>query len=321
MPLKPLRKDEELFAIPLDEPVLVELEPAATGEVVDEPKPAPKPKGEKETAVEDGAATLQAQMEEMRKANATREAKLARERDEALRLADEHRRSAADSEADLIANGLQSAQSEAKSARAALKTAVETGDADAMADANERISRAAGDIRDFERAAAQQAAEAERRKTEPQQEQRRMSVEESIDARTDLTDGERKWLKEHQDAWVDPGRNQELGVAYGRAVKNGLVRGTAAYFEFIEEFMGYREPGKGDDDNRETGRSPTVSAPVSRDNRSHATGRTQSNQVTLSPEERQIARDMGITDTAYAKGKLQLAAAKQADPEKYARTR
>jgi hypothetical protein len=319
MPLKPLRKDEELSAIPLDEPVLVELEPAATNAEVDEPLKVEPKKGEKEPTVEDGADALRTEMEAMRKANATREAKLARERDEALRSADDARRSAADTEADLIANGLQGAQAEVKAARAALKVAVETGDADAMADANERISRAATDVRDFERAAAQQAAEAERRKNTPEPEQRRMSVEESIDARTDLTDGERKWLKEHQDAWVDPARNQELGVAYQRAVKAKLVRGTPAYFEFIEEFMGYREPERREDDNTE--RSPTVSAPVSRDSRSPSTGRVQTSRVELSPEERQMARDMGITDTAYAKGKLQLAAAKQADPEKYARTR
>lgn len=64
-----------------------------------------------------------------------------------------------------------------------------------------------------------------------------------------------------------------------------------------------------------------TAAPVSRDNRSVATGRaTTPTRIELSPAERQVARDMGISDTAYARGKLQLAANKAADPEKYART-
>lgn len=321
MALKPLSKNEDLAAIPLDEPVLVELEPGdgVAETVVDGPERKPDPPArKKEPTADDGAAALQTQMEDMRKARVRAE----RERDEARREADEARRTVADTEADLIQNGLTAAQAEEKAARAALKLATETGDVDAQADAMARIGRAAGDIREYERAAAVQSEEKERAKTEPRTEQRRLSVEESIDARTDLTDTERKWLKEHQDAWVDPARNNELGVAYGRAVKAGHVRGTPAYFTFIEDFMGYAKPT--DDHNRGEGadeRTVTVQAPVSRDTRSVVTGRPQSARVELTPEERQFARTAGISDVAYARGKIQLAAAKAADPEKYGRTR
>jgi hypothetical protein len=127
---------------------------------------------------------------------------------------------------------------------------------------------------------------------------------------------ERTWLKAHPDALMDAGRKAELDAAYVRATRQGLVRGTDAYFEFIEKDMGYTKPAKADGEER----TSIVSAPVSRDSRSAATGRVQSNQITLSPAEREAARNMGVTDIAYARGKLQLQQNKAADPEKYARS-
>lgn len=317
MALKPLHKDEDLSAVPLDEPVLVELEPATTGEEGDDTIIEPKPAKEKpEPTADDGAKVLQTRMEDMRKANALREAKLAQERDEARREAEEARRSAADTEADLISNGLTAAQSEAKAARAALKVAIESGDIDGQADAQERIGRASSDIREFERAAAVQADRAEQEKKVPVQQPRQFSsVEEAIDSRADLTDNERAWLKGHQDAWVDPARNQELGVAYNRAVKQGLTRGTDAYFAFIENFMGYTKP-----DDTTSERTTIVAAPVSRDNRTvPGTQQLKSGQVRLSPQQREMAQMAGVTDREYAAGLLQMEADKSANPEKYAR--
>lgn len=315
MALKPLSKVEDLNAIPLDEPVLVELEPGTGETVVEEPERKPDPARKKDPPADDGAATMQAQMDEMRKARVRAE----RERDEARREAEEARRTVADTEADLVQNGLTAAQAEEKAARAALKTATESGDIDGQADAMARIGRAAAEVRDFERAAAVQSEQAERAKTEPRADTRQPSVEDRIDALPNLTEKERQWLKEHPDAIADPVRNNELGVAYGRAVRAGHVRGTSAYFEFIEEFMGYAKPERAEDSREE--RTITVQAPVSRDTRSVVTGRPQSARVELTPEERKFASTMGISDVAYAKGKMQLDAAKRADPEKYGRTR
>lgn len=322
MALKPLRKDEDLSAVPIDEPVLVELEPAGDDEgdgadtVVVEPVRTAKPeKKAAEEGVDEGVKVLKTQMEDMRKASAAREAKLARERDDARREAQTARKSAAETEADLVSNALTAAQSEAKAARAALKTAIEAGDVDAQADAQERIGRAAADVREYERAAAVQS---ERTEEQPQQPPRTFSsVEESIDARADLTDAERTWLKGHQDAWVDPGRNRELGVAYDRAVKQGLVRGTPAYFNFLEEFMGYTQPAR-PEDTREPERTSIVAAPVSRDTRQPGQPLNRS-QVRLSPQQREMAQLAGVSDREYAAGLLQMEADKQANPEKYAR--
>jgi hypothetical protein len=95
-------------------------------------------------------------MEEMQRAN-DRAAQAERERDEARREAREATTRASETEADLIANGLQGAQAQVAAARAAIKTAFENSDAEGLADAQEKLSRASADIREFERAAASQA--------------------------------------------------------------------------------------------------------------------------------------------------------------------
>jgi hypothetical protein len=228
-------------------------------------------------------------MEEMQRAN-DRAAQAERERDEARREAREATTRASETEADLIANGLQGAQAQVAAARAAIKTAFENSDAEGLADAQEKLSRASADIREFERAAAMQADAKERAKAEPTvQRQQPSDINGVIDA-MNLFPTERTWLKAHPDALMDAGRKAELDAAYVRATRQGLVRGTDAYFEFIEKDMGYTKPAKAGDGEE---RTSIVSAPVSRDSRSAATGRVQSNQITLSPAEREAARNMG----------------------------
>lgn len=321
MKLKPLSKDEELAAIPVDEPVLVQLEPEASG-VEDEPA-ARVEKAEKPLKVEreepeadDGVKALQAQMAEMQRASATETARLARERDEALRERDDARTAAADTEADLISNGLTSAQSEVKAARAALKTAIETGDIDAQADAQERIGRGAADIREFERAAATIAEREKAPKPEPRQQEQPSDINVVID-RMQLMPAEKAWLKEHSDALTDPGRKVELDAAYFKATRKGFVRGTPDYFQFLETEMEYTKPAA---QERQEERQVMPAAPVSRDSRSSVDGKPlNNNQVRLTPQQREFAQMAGVTDREYAAGLLQMESDKQSNPEKYAR--
>lgn len=318
--LKPLSKAEELSAIPVDEPVLVELEPVASGaEPDDRAEDAREKPGETEQPDPDaGAKVLQTQMEDMRKANEARELTLQRERDEARREAREASARAADTETDLISNALQAAQESVKSAKAALKLAIETGDADGQADAQERIGRAAADVREYERAAAVQASEREREKAAPQpQQQRPTDIDGVLQNMPTLMPTERDWLKAHPDAIMDAGRNKELDVAYIKATRSGLIRGTPSYFSFIEKEMGYQAARTDNDDDADE-RTAMPAAPVSREARSSATGRVNNSRIELSPAEREQAKLMGITDIAYAQGKRQMIEEKRMYPEKFA---
>lgn len=310
--LKPLSKDEELSAIPVDEPVLVELEPRPSGEERDEPeKPAAKTRAPKADDVDPGVAALQTQMADMQRANDTERARLAKDAADARREAEEARQSVADTEADLVANGLQSAQRDRDAAKLAVKAAFEAGDADKLADAQEQLGRAAADIREFERAAAVQS----QREKAPAVQDRPTTPDFNATLNAmQLMPAERDWFTKHQDALIDPRQRTRLDAAYYDAMDEKLVRGSPEYFEFVDQRLGYKKAAPEQDE-----RTPIVSAPVSRDSRSAATGKINGNpnQVTLSPQEREMARNMGISDIAYAKGKQQLSAAKSSDPEKY----
>lgn len=326
--LKPIKDEAELARVPLDEPVLVELEPAASGLAAE-----PEAEREQEPARTDGAgeqddgskalkAALEASKEAERVANeraadADRRAKDAA--DEAERL----RTSGADSQKELLSTSLANAQAEEAAAQAELEKAFEVGDAKAMGAAQAKIGRAAAKVVNLEGAIAQfdedakaAKSEAERPKTEE-----RVDIATAIDRDPNLMPKERDWLKDHPEVLTDSRRNRELSVGYDRALAKGFKRGSEGYFKFLDEFMGFAEPEpRADDhDDTETERASIVSAPVTRDNRSSLSGKqTAPTRITLSPAEREAARNMGISDVAYAKGKVQMDANKRADPERYA---
>jgi len=313
MALRALKTDEEIAAIPLDQPILVEL-PGGTIDEGDETIVADKPKP-KEPEQVDGAKVLQEQLEASQRAQVeanARAERAEREATEARRLAAEAEKRNSSLESDVISGGLSAAQAERDAAKLAFETAGEAGDYKAMADAQERIARAAAKILSFEAGAAEIA---ERPKTEAVQRQERQAPADpiaAVDANPNLFPAEKEWLKAHPDAVTDYKRNTELGVGYERAVKQGLVRGTPAYFAFLNEFMGYEKAASNDDNDG----SRDVSAPVSRNERD-GNGRPSQNRITLSPEQREIARSMGVTDIEYARQVQAFEAAKRADPDKY----
>lgn len=327
--LKPIKDEKELAAVPLDEPVLVELEPAATGLLAE-----PGTEREEQAAriadagdADDGSKALKAQLEASKEAErrerdratvAERDAQAARDERDALRTAN------TGNEKELLNTSLSSAQAEEAAAQAEFEKAFEVGDAKLMGAAQAKIGRAAAKVVHYEGAVAQfdeDAAERERVAKETPKQEDRVDIVTAIDRDDKLMPKERDWLKEHTEVLTDPRRNRELSVGYDRALAKGFKRGSEGYFKFLDEFMGFAEPARGADEEDDTDnqRASIVSAPVTRDNRSSSTGRpTTPTRVTLTPAEREAARNIGVSDVAYAKGKLQLAANKHADPERYA---
>lgn len=298
--LKPFRKDEELAAIPVDQPVLVELGPEPSGT-------EPEKGADRDT--DQGVKTLEEQLAASK---------------EAERRADEGRRDAerrateatAEAEKELLSNSLAGAQSEEAAAKEAFKKAFEAGDSDAMADAQSKIGRAAARILQFEGAVAQfeEEAKAEKDRPEPQ-----VDIVTAIDRDPKLMAPERDWLKAHTETLTDTRLNRKLGVAYDEALAAGHKRGSDGYFKFLDQFMGYAKASDDEPDEDNSEKASHMSAPVSREATSSTSGRpTSPTRVTLTPAEREIARSMGVSDVNYAKGKLQLEANKKSDPEKFA---
>lgn len=325
--LKPIKDEAELARVPLDEPVLVELEPAATGLAADSAEDDKSGDGAAiiEREADDGSKALKVQLEASKEAERVANERAAaadqRARDAAAE-ADRLRSSGADSEKELLSTSLANAQAEEIAAQAELERAFEVGDAKLMGAAQAKIGRAAARVVNLEGAIAQFDVDAKAEKDKPAPVEERVDIVTAIDRDDKLMPKERDWLKEHTEVLTDPRRNRELSVGYDRALAKGFKRGSEGYFKFLDEFMGFAEaakPGADEEDDTDNQRASIVSAPVTRDNRSSSTGRpTTPTRITLTPAEREAARNMGVSDVAYAKGKLQLAANKQADPERYA---
>lgn len=311
--LRPIKDEAELAKVPLDEPVLVELEPETA---LSTETPAKDDEPPLRSGSDDGAGQLAEQLREAQDAaKRDREAREAAEREarEAREEAERLRTSSADTEKELLTSSLEKAQQERDVAKSEYIKAYELGDPQAMADAQEKIARAATDIRNFEGA----IAEFDESKKAPKQADRPADLRASIDQDPQLLPDERAWLKDHIEVMQDPRLNRKLGVAYDEAMAKGFKRGSKGYFKFLDEFMGF-QPDREDDDSGSDERSTIVAAPVSRESRGNSGRPSVPTRIPLTPEERQMARDMGISDAAYARGVQKREAERRSNPEKFA---
>jgi hypothetical protein len=308
-PLRAVKTDEEISHIPLDQPILVEL----PGGVGDDEIPEVKPGKTAKEPTDPGAKQLQDQLEAAQaaqRASDVRAEKAERDAAQARKEAAEATTRSQSLEGDIITGGLAAAQAELAAAEQELERAGEAGDFKAMAKAQSRIGRASAQVVNLESGAAE-IAERKPIKVETPQEQTRQQptdINVAIDTAPNLFPAEKTWLKAHPDAFMPGPRNNELSVGYERAIKQGLVRGTPQYFEYLEDFMGYAKS-----DNQG---STSVQAPPSRNDRD-GSGRPSTGKVTLSPEQREIARSLGVSEIEYAKNVARFEAARAADPDRY----
>ena len=323
--LRALKTDEEIKAIPIDQPVMIELPAPPTNEAPAGGEGAAQAAEKTQTEAEQQPdfKTLQAQLEAMKAANQqrdAREAQLARERDEAREAARRAEQNAGDAQQQQATSGLAQAQANMAAAKQAYKIASEGGDFAAAADAQEKIGRAAADIRHYETV----AAELGQRKTDQQQQQQNRPVEQTdmlanMRASPNLLPQEKTWFDQHPEALIDRRMNIRLEDGYNRAIEKGLIRGTPDYFKFIDQHMGYAkvepEPSQADLDTEDI--SVMAAAPVTRGSQSMTNGNSRPDQVVLSADERELCANMGISEVAYAQQKVKMAQDKKARPEAY----
>jgi len=334
--IRPLRTKEEIAAVPQDESVTIALEPEGTvilDKEADEAAIKAREEAEERAKAkirpdpeEDATADLKKQLEDLRKANEESQRRL-QENITARQAAEQRVREreqdaarsqvrAEDAEYDAILNAIGAAESEAEAAQRDIALATEASDAKAVGEASRRLARAEGRLAQLEdgklaieRAKTEEAARAKER---PQQQQgntqAQPTIEQYIDQLPNLLPSQRDWLKAHPESLTDPRKNQRLQGAHVEAEDNGLRPGTQKYFNYIEERLGYKEPNEEDDDvtedNKET--KPQVSAPPSRSATSPSTGRSTSTRITLTPEEREIARLSNIDELTYAREKQKM---------------
>jgi len=112
----------------------------------------------------------------------------------------------------------------------------------------------------------------------------------------------RSWAMEHKSDLLQPDRQRLALAANDLALARGLKPGSEEYLDFLDDQMGYEMDDTPPPEPRRAPparRAPSVAAPVSRS----AGGRTQS--VTLTPQEKNWASQLGISEKEYAKSKVE----------------
>jgi hypothetical protein len=326
---KAARTQEEINAIPQDKSVTISLEPEGTvilDQAADDEAQTTVKTKEKVAPVEDDASDLKKQLDDLRKAN--EEANRRVQEEVSARQAAEQRvrereqevsRSkirAEDAEYDAILNAIGAAESESEGAQRDIAMATEASDAKAVAEASRRLARAESRLSQLEdgKAAIERAKTAAIAKAKEQPEpqaQRATTVEQYIDQLPNLLPSQRDWLRLHPDALTDGRKNTRLQGAHVEAEDHGFRPGTQKYFNYLEERLGYKDENEDNvsEDDRDEPRV-TVSAPPSRNATNPGNGRPSNTRITLTPEQREIAKLSGIDELTYARQLQKLQALK-----------
>src|SRR4029077_685301 len=112
-------------------------------------------------------------------------------------------------------------------------------------EAQRRIARSESRLERLEEGKAAYEARLEAASTAPRQDPAPRQQPNGIDAQLDampLSQKQREWLKAHSEALTDPKKNARLSAAHFDAEDAGHAADSDAYFQFIEERLGYRKP-------------------------------------------------------------------------------
>lgn len=340
MAKKPLRTKEAIAAVPLDQPVDLDVSDDPIVDIVtddaDKSEPKKKVNGAELRAEppepDDDAVALRKQLDDLKKAEETaRNQAVEHERraQEAIRRAQEleqqntqHQGQQLEAEYDSVLNAISASESEANAAQAAYEKAAELGDYKAMGEAQRKISRAEARLESLEQGKGALEARIETAKTIAKDRKDNPLTQDPFEnAISALPDPAKNWLRGHREYMTDQRKNLKIQNAHFEVLDDGVTAYSPEYFVAIETKLGLRQAPKADDDDPDdtppTRRTP-VSAPVSREVASPSTGKSTPTKVTLTAEEREMARlsmpntDPGEAERIYAQQKLKLQQAKNA---------
>lgn len=308
---------EELDKVPATDPVEVVVEGAPVAEKEDRPDLVQDDSGRlrgkdgKYISKEEDPGTLELtrQLEEARRSNEQEKQRRERAEQQATQSGWQARSAqeqAEQAQYDAILNAIGATQAEAEAARHDMTRAISDQDASQQADAQWRLSQLGARLAQLEDGKTayelrreqyqQQVQEQLQRRQQPRQPS---TVDEHIATLPNLHPSERDWLRKHPETLQDNRRNTALKHHYFEAEKMGLPRGSAEYFKYLDDALGY---SKGNGESRSS-KPVSYSAPPSRES---ARGGESSTRITLSPQQREAAKISGITEVEYAKNLLQI---------------
>jgi hypothetical protein len=199
------------------------------------------------------------------KESAERRAREARQdATEARKEADAAKSQVAESQLETIDSSLSGVKAEVSDAKRAYKAAMDAGDFDAAAEAQEKIADAAARGRILSEAKADLEAH---KAAKPEPETRRAETRERTPPAADpmenwlrqFTEPTANWIREHPDWVKDKKKNAKLTAAHADAVANDVELDTPEYFAHVESYIGLHQAETGT--NNGTGNGAAKPAP------------------------------------------------------------
>lgn len=269
----------------IEEDLIIEEAPEADAPeiIVEEPKPDTP-------SVDETLEALKAQLEDERKA---REASDRRAHD-ATQQAVQAASRAQESEINLVNNAIGSLESTNESLREKLAEAYQEQDFSLVADIQTAMATNLANLTKLRE--GKQAMEAAPRPQAPP-----ADPVEALASQLSSRSGD--WIRKHPEFARDQRLFQKMLGAHNMVTAEGVQADTDEYFGQIEKMLGIGSTDAPPPQHQS--RSAPPAAPVSR--ASNGIGASNPNRVTLTADEREIARMMGMSDKEYAIQKLAIA--------------
>lgn len=329
--LRQARTKEEAAAVPQDQPIQVLLEePDGTLSTESleqtETKPA-QTKTESPPEENEEVTALRKQVEAFKAAEKSQKDAVEAERqraEEAQRRYHEaqtentrHQEETLQARYDAVLTALEGARIESESAQQAIENAQINADVKATSEAYRRLARAEANMAKLEDSKLAIEERAKRAQEAPKEEGPSDPLERAI---AGMPENVKTWVRRHPEYMTNQRLNVNMQKAHFDAVDEGHSFGSPGYMESVEIHLGLRQkpaPAATEEEDEEVRpvqakRNVVTQAPPTREAPSPSTGKApSSSKITLSPEEREVARLSGIDEVTYAQNKVKLAELKK----------
>lgn len=219
-----------------------EITVAVDGEIGGDPivvDTSPKADDDPVAAIRTQLNASQAEIETERKARAEETQRRQQAEAVAMRAQEDARlarEEAGAGQAEIVSSGIAAAEAEKANAKAAYKAAFESGDSDAVADAQDRLSMANAKILRLQEAQADIVAR------KPTVDAPRHTSSDPIEQMVaNLSPSSAAWVRQHPEFATDNSKRSRMIGAHNFAVADGLQPDTSQYFEHIEKTLGLRD--------------------------------------------------------------------------------
>lgn len=269
------------------------------------------------TAEREAAASLKQQLEGMRRQEAARAAADQRAIQEQSQRAQVAEREVLTTKKDAVVTVMDSLKKDSDAAKRDYRVAMESGDYEKAADAQERIALASARLVEAEK--GRQTLEEEIKQPLPQKAPVRQAVSDPVEQFVStLSTKSAEWIRAHPECVTDQRLQRRMMRAHEDAMDDGITVESPQYFAAIEARLGMSgnrhqeqpDPAARPDlePRRQEAQRAPLSAPIGRDGGAQPGRRADAGTIRLSAEEVKFAESSGVDVKEYARQKAQLLA-------------